>query len=249
MNSISNLCIRRLAKISSFYQCLPFSLSQKQASKRTLSQLSTSSSPNTITASPITSLNSSELSTPSKLLIQHYSPPALHAFIHPFQFFSQTQTETQTQTQSEPHMESTNKDSTSTIINTQTAEPSSLSSSSFSSSPIGLIVLDNSVFGARPRPDLIHRTLRYESSWRLQGTESSKNLGQVQGTTRKPFPQKRRGKARQGSLRGPHFVGGRIIFRLSCIFIYIWIGYWMINMKFLHYRIRRTWSKTPQPNP
>ncbi|KAJ3070298.1 54S ribosomal protein L4 mitochondrial [Podochytrium sp. JEL0797] len=48
----------------------------------------------------------------------------------------------------------------------------------------------------------------YETAWRQQGTESSKALGQVRGTTRKPFPQKGRGKARAGTLRAAHFVGG-----------------------------------------
>ncbi|KAJ3297733.1 54S ribosomal protein L4 mitochondrial, partial [Blyttiomyces sp. JEL0837] len=77
-----------------------------------------------------------------------------------------------------------------------------------SGNPIGLLELDRAVFGAPVRQDLLHRALRYEEAWRLQGTESSKALGQVRGTTRKPFPQKGRGKARQGTLRAPQFVGG-----------------------------------------
>lgn len=80
-----------------------------------------------------------------------------------------------------------------------------------SGSPMGLLELDRSVFGAPIRKDLIAHALRYERSWREQGTESSKNLGQVRGSTRKPFPQKGRGKARVGTLRAPHFRGGMLI--------------------------------------
>lgn len=73
---------------------------------------------------------------------------------------------------------------------------------------IGMISLDKNVFAATQRKDLIARAVKYEASWRQQGTESTKNLGQVRGSTRKPFPQKGRGKARVGTLRSPHFRGG-----------------------------------------
>ncbi|KAJ3088658.1 hypothetical protein HK100_007981 [Physocladia obscura] len=62
--------------------------------------------------------------------------------------------------------------------------------------------------GVGLRTDLLHRAMQYETAWRAQGTESSKALGQVRGSTRKPFAQKGRGKARVGTLRTAHFVGG-----------------------------------------
>ncbi len=71
-----------------------------------------------------------------------------------------------------------------------------------------MLELDRNVFAANQRKDLISRALKYESSWRAQGTESTKNLGQVRGSTRKPFAQKGRGKARVGTLRAPQFRGG-----------------------------------------
>jgi large subunit ribosomal protein L4 len=80
-----------------------------------------------------------------------------------------------------------------------------------SGSLVGLIELDKTVFGESPRSDLLYRALRYEEAWRDQRTESSKALGQVRGTTRKPFPQKGRGRARHGTLRAAQFVGGMII--------------------------------------
>ncbi|KAI8621635.1 ribosomal protein L4/L1 family protein [Chytriomyces sp. MP71] len=77
-----------------------------------------------------------------------------------------------------------------------------------SGAPVGIMALSERVFGQRIRTDVMHRAVLYESAWRLQGTESSKALGQVRGSTRKPFPQKGRGKARVGTLRAAHFVGG-----------------------------------------
>lgn len=61
-----------------------------------------------------------------------------------------------------------------------------------------------------PRQDILFRCLKYEESWFSQSTQSTKQLGQVRGSTRKPFPQKGRGKARVGTLRSPQFRGGRI---------------------------------------
>ncbi|KAJ3119958.1 hypothetical protein HK098_004993 [Nowakowskiella sp. JEL0407] len=74
--------------------------------------------------------------------------------------------------------------------------------------PLGIIELARSVFGLPVREDILYRALRYEDSWREQGTESTLALGQVRGSTRKPFPQKGRGKARVGTLRAPMFRGG-----------------------------------------
>ncbi|KAJ3194822.1 hypothetical protein HK101_001824 [Irineochytrium annulatum] len=75
-------------------------------------------------------------------------------------------------------------------------------------SQIGLIELDRNVFGVPNRQDILYRALRYEQSWKEGGTESSKALGQVRGSTRKIVPQKGRGAARHGSKRSALFVGG-----------------------------------------
>ena len=80
-----------------------------------------------------------------------------------------------------------------------------------SGSLMGILALDRTVFGGPIRPDLMSQGLRYEKLWWEQGTESTKNLGQVRGSTRKPFPQKGRGKARVGTLRAPQFRGGYIV--------------------------------------
>jgi large subunit ribosomal protein L4 len=43
-----------------------------------------------------------------------------------------------------------------------------------------------------------------------QGTKSTKDRAQVQGKSAKPYKQKGTGRARQGSRKGPHFVGGGV---------------------------------------
>ena len=73
---------------------------------------------------------------------------------------------------------------------------------------MGLLELERDVFGQAFRQDILSRVLYYEQSWREQGTESTKALGQVRGSTRKAFPGKGRGKARVGTIRAPQFKGG-----------------------------------------
>ena len=73
---------------------------------------------------------------------------------------------------------------------------------------VALLDLSKYVFNGDVRLDLINRALVYENSWRAQGTQSTKSLGQVRGSGKKAFPQKGRGKARVHSLRAPHFRGG-----------------------------------------
>jgi large subunit ribosomal protein L4 len=73
---------------------------------------------------------------------------------------------------------------------------------------IGLLQVKKSVFGIDPREDILARCIKYERSWREQGTESSKSRSLVRGSSRKAAPQKGRGKARVRSLRAPQFRGG-----------------------------------------
>ena len=54
----------------------------------------------------------------------------------------------------------------------------------------------------------IFDTIMMERASRRQGTHSVKTRGEVSGSGIKPWRQKGTGKARAGSLRSPHFVGG-----------------------------------------
>ena len=77
---------------------------------------------------------------------------------------------------------------------------------------IGEVELKDTVFSLPARSDILARVVRWQLAKRRQGTHSTKTIGMVSGTTRKPFKQKGTGNARQGSLRSPQFRGGAVIF-------------------------------------
>src|SRR4051794_11530488 len=72
--------------------------------------------------------------------------------------------------------------------------------------------LDDTAFGARFNGPLVHESVRAELNARRQGTASTKTRGNVRGGGAKPWRQKGTGRARQGSIRAPHFAGGGTVF-------------------------------------
>ena len=52
------------------------------------------------------------------------------------------------------------------------------------------------------------RVVHWQLAKRRAGTHKTKGMGEVQGTTKKPYRQKGTGNARQGSLRAPQFRTG-----------------------------------------
>jgi large subunit ribosomal protein L4 len=76
----------------------------------------------------------------------------------------------------------------------------------------GEIELDEAVFGAPVRQDILQRVVRWQLAKRRAGTHSTKGISEIRGTTAKPYRQKGTGRARQGSLRSPQFRGGAVIF-------------------------------------
>src|SRR3954471_1670273 len=72
--------------------------------------------------------------------------------------------------------------------------------------------LDETAFGARFNGPLVHESVRAELNARRQGTSSTKTRGLVRGGGAKPYRQKGTGRARQGSIRAPHFAGGGAVF-------------------------------------
>jgi large subunit ribosomal protein L4 len=74
------------------------------------------------------------------------------------------------------------------------------------------VKLDDVAFGARFNGPLVHESVRAEQAARRQGTHSTKTRGEVRGGGAKPWRQKGTGRARQGSIRAPHFAGGGVVF-------------------------------------
>ena len=72
--------------------------------------------------------------------------------------------------------------------------------------------LDDTAFGARFNGPLVHESVRAELAARRQGTHATKTRGNVRGGGAKPWRQKGTGRARQGSIRAPHFAGGGAVF-------------------------------------
>jgi len=76
----------------------------------------------------------------------------------------------------------------------------------------GEIDLNEAVFGAPVRKDILARMVNYQLAKRRAGTHKVKSRGEVSGTTAKPFRQKGSGRARQGSVRAAQMRGGGIVF-------------------------------------
>ncbi|HVO01664.1 MAG TPA: 50S ribosomal protein L4 [Candidatus Cybelea sp.] len=68
------------------------------------------------------------------------------------------------------------------------------------------------IFQRPIRKDILARCVNWQLAKRRQGTHKTKEIGDVSGTTKKPYSQKGTGRARQGSLRSPQFRGGATIF-------------------------------------
>ncbi len=75
---------------------------------------------------------------------------------------------------------------------------------------IGTEAADDSVFGLEPNKSVLHEVLVAELAEARQGTAATKTRAMVRGGGRKPFKQKGTGRARQGSIRAPHMVGGGV---------------------------------------
>ncbi len=75
----------------------------------------------------------------------------------------------------------------------------------------GSIELPDELFAAQPRRDIIARVIQWQLAKRRAGTHKTKGMGEVSGTTRKPYKQKGTGNARQGSLRAPQFRTGGVV--------------------------------------
>jgi large subunit ribosomal protein L4 len=75
----------------------------------------------------------------------------------------------------------------------------------------GSTELPDEFFAAEPRQDIMARVVHWQQSKRRAGTHKTKGMGEVSGTTKKPYKQKGTGNARQGSLRAPQFRTGGVV--------------------------------------
>lgn len=74
------------------------------------------------------------------------------------------------------------------------------------------IELNEKVFGIEPNIPVMHEVVRNYLANNRQGTQSAKTRAEVRGGGKKPFRQKGTGRARQGTIRAPHYVGGGVAF-------------------------------------
>lgn len=70
--------------------------------------------------------------------------------------------------------------------------------------------LDPAVFGIEPNVAVMHQVVTAQLANRRAGTQSTKTRAEVSGGGAKPWKQKGTGRARQGSIRAPHWRGGGV---------------------------------------
>lgn len=76
----------------------------------------------------------------------------------------------------------------------------------------GTVELSSSVYGIEPNIPVIHQVVTVQLGNLRQGTHDTKGRSEVSGGGRKPWRQKGTGRARQGSIRAPQWVGGGVPF-------------------------------------
>jgi large subunit ribosomal protein L4 len=74
----------------------------------------------------------------------------------------------------------------------------------------GTAELPDAVFDTQVNIPLIHQVVVAQLAAARQGTADTKTRGEVAGGGRKPYRQKGTGRARQGSIRAPHYAGGGV---------------------------------------
>ncbi|GAC56461.1 50S ribosomal protein L4 [Gordonia hirsuta DSM 44140 = NBRC 16056] len=72
----------------------------------------------------------------------------------------------------------------------------------------GTVQLPADLFDVTANIALMHQVVVAQQAAGRQGTHSTKTRGEVRGGGVKPYRQKGTGRARQGSIRSPQFVGG-----------------------------------------
>ncbi|AUI72588.1 50S ribosomal protein L4 [Companilactobacillus alimentarius] len=76
----------------------------------------------------------------------------------------------------------------------------------------GAVDVKDEVFGVEPNNNVVTDAVIMQRASMRQGTHDVKNRSEVRGGGRKPWRQKGTGRARQGSIRSPQWVGGGVVF-------------------------------------
>lgn len=77
---------------------------------------------------------------------------------------------------------------------------------------VGELELNETLFATEISETAVYDVVKNQLANKRQGTQSAKTRAEVRGGGRKPFRQKGTGRARQGSIRAPHYTGGGIVF-------------------------------------
>jgi large subunit ribosomal protein L4 len=77
---------------------------------------------------------------------------------------------------------------------------------------VGSIDLPEEIYAYPYKEHLVHEAVRNYLAGLRQGTHKTKTRSEVSGSGKKPFRQKGTGRARQGTIRAPHFTGGGVAF-------------------------------------
>src|SRR5712692_18798 len=74
----------------------------------------------------------------------------------------------------------------------------------------GSVDLPDAMFGITPNRSVLHQVVTAQLAAARAGTHSTKSRAEVKGGGAKPWRQKGTGRARQGSIRAPHWRGGGV---------------------------------------
>ncbi len=81
-----------------------------------------------------------------------------------------------------------------------------------SANKVGDMELNEAVFGQEYNEALVHQVIVAQLANKRQGTKCTLTRSEVRGGGIKPWRQKGTGRARQGSIRSPQWVGGGVVF-------------------------------------
>lgn len=81
---------------------------------------------------------------------------------------------------------------------------------SLDKSKVGTVDLNDIVFDAKVNEHLFHQVVTYQLAKRRSGSANTKERNAIAGSMHKVWKQKGTGRARQGTKKAPHWVGGGV---------------------------------------